>query len=118
MTPGFSDANGSPVSSWMGSASMSARIASVGPGSPADEARDDAGARRARDLEVQRGELLGDEARRLGLLEGQLRMGVQVPAPRDDVRGHLIDEPIDGPFHDPRQSTVDQGDVQSERTAG
>ena len=34
MTPGFSEANGSPVSSSMGSASMSARIASVGPGRP------------------------------------------------------------------------------------
>ena len=55
-------------------------------GPPADEARDDAGARRARHLEAESGELLGDEARRLGLLEGQLRVRVQMPAPRDDVR--------------------------------
>ena len=41
------------------------------PGPPADEPRHDARARRARHLEVECGELLGDEARRLGLLEGR-----------------------------------------------
>jgi hypothetical protein len=34
MTPSRSDANSTPLSSWMGSASMSARSASVRPGRP------------------------------------------------------------------------------------
>src|SRR5438132_13858427 len=86
MTPGLVEANASPVSSWIGRASMSARSDSTSPARRAAERRDDAGGRRPRELEsVERAQRLLDESRGIDLLERELRVRVQMSAPADRV---------------------------------
>ena len=89
----------------IGSASMSARMASVGPGRPPARRPTTLVPDGARYLDAELGEALGDEPRGLGLLEGQLRMGVQVTAPADDVRSDGGGEIVERIAHAARQST-------------
>ena len=73
-----------PVASSMGSASMSARSATTGPGPPADDVRHDARPADALDRgQPDVAQHAGDERGRLVLGERQLGVLVEVPAPRD-----------------------------------
>ena len=86
IAPGRSEANSTPLSSWIGSASMSARSATVGPGLPVRSrastlvsvGRSTVSARRSL-------ERLRDERRRLVLVEADLGMAVQVAPPGDHI---------------------------------
>ena len=90
------EANGRFVCSVTGSASMSARTATTGPGRPPLRMRDDAVARDAGlDLEAELAQVVGDERGRLLLAVRQLRILVKLVANlgqgRRELRGVLID---------------------------
>ena len=90
------EANGSPAGSFTGSASMSARSATTGPGLPPLQHGDDAGLGDAGlHLEAKLRQVLGNERRRPRLLFAEFGMLVNVAAPGDqlllDLRGALAD---------------------------
>ena len=91
ITPGRVETCGMSFSSRIGSASMSARRTTTLPGPGAVQPRHDRGPGRPLDLEpAERAQRLLDEGRRLVLLERQLGVRVQVPAPRDRARFEVV----------------------------
>ena len=85
--PGFVLANGRPDFSSIGSASMSARMASTGTGPAALDQADDAGAANAGLVaDAETGQFARDHAGGAHLLEAQFRMGMDVAADFDQRR--------------------------------
>ena len=82
------DANGRSTSSATGSASMSARSATTGPGSAPLSSADDAGVRDAGAhlVEAERAQVLGDDAGGADLAVAELGVLVDVAPPGDHLR--------------------------------